>query len=82
MIFQRYIFYQNAIRLGRGDSWTYYPPERIDYAGDASVGAAENGDAVFDGTEGRGGKVLAMPAHYAKAELAERGAVERFFYGK
>ena len=23
-----------------------------------------------------------MPAHYAKAELAERGAVARFFYGK
>ena len=45
----------NAIRLGRGDSWTYYPPERIDYAGDASVGATENGDAVFDGTERRGG---------------------------
>ena len=23
-----------------------------------------------------------MPAHYARAELAERGAVARFFYGK
>ena len=23
-----------------------------------------------------------MPAHYSRAELAERGAVARFFYGK
>ena len=38
--------------------WTCYPPKGIDYAGDASVGAAENGNAVFDSTKRRGGKVL------------------------
>ena len=55
VVFQRYVFHQNAIGLGRGDSWTHYPAERIDDAGDASVGATENGNAVFDSTERCGG---------------------------
>ena len=55
MIFQRYVFYKNAIGLGRGDSLAGYPPVRIDNTGDASVGAAENRDAVFNGAEWRGG---------------------------
>ena len=29
-----------------------------------------------------GGQGPKMPAHYARAELAERGAVARYFYGK
>ena len=29
-----------------------------------------------------GATVVDMPAHYARAELAERGAIARFKYGK
>lgn len=55
VVFQRYVFYQNTIRMGRGDNSARYSAERIDYAGDSSIGAAENGNAVFDRAEGRGG---------------------------
>ena len=58
MVLQRYIFYQNAIGLGRGNGLAGYPPEGINYAGDASVRTAKNRGAIFDGTERRGGKVL------------------------
>ena len=58
MVLQRHLFYQNGVGLGRRDSLADNFSERIDYAGDSSVGAAENSDAVFDGTERRGGQVL------------------------
>ena len=46
VVFQRYVFYKNTIGLGRGDSWTHYPAERIDDAGDASVGVADRCSAT------------------------------------
>ena len=47
-----------------------------------AVSLARSGATLVDmQTAGRWGDPK-MPAHYAKAELAERGAVARFFYGK
>ena len=47
-----------------------------------AVSLAQSGATLVDmQTAGRWGDPK-MPAHYAKAELAERGAVARFFYGK
>ena len=47
-----------------------------------AVSLAQSGATLVDmQTAGRWDD-LKMPAHYAKAELAERGAVARFFYGK
>ena len=46
------------------------------------VSLAQSGATLVDmQTAGRWGDPK-MPAHYAKAELAERGAVARFFYNK
>ena len=48
----------------------------------SAVSLAQAGASVVDmQTAGRWADPK-MPAHYAKAELAERGAVARFFYGK
>ena len=48
----------------------------------AAVSLAQAGASVVDmQTAGRWADPK-MPAHYARAELAERGAVARFFYGK
>jgi site-specific recombinase XerD len=48
----------------------------------SAVSLAQAGASVVDlQTAGRW-QSPQMPAHYAKAELAERGAVARFFYGK
>lgn len=50
-----------------------------------AVSLARSGATLVDmQTTGRWGdpKIFAVKAHYAKAELAERGAVARFFYGK
>ena len=48
----------------------------------SAVSLAQAGASVVDmQTAGRWSDPK-MPAHYAKAELAERGAVARFFYGK
>ena len=48
----------------------------------SAVSLAQSGATLVDmQTAGRWGDPK-MPAHYAKAELAERGAVARFFYGK
>ena len=47
-----------------------------------AVSLAQAGASVVDmQTAGRWADPK-MPAHYARAELAERGAVARFFYGK
>lgn len=47
-----------------------------------AVSLAQSGATLVDmQTAGRWSDPK-MPAHYAKAELAERGAVARFFYGK
>ena len=47
-----------------------------------AVSLAQSGATLVDmQTAGRWDD-LKMPAHYAKAELADRGAVARFFYGK
>ena len=48
----------------------------------SAVSLAQAGASVVDmQTAGRWADPK-MPAHYARAELAERGAVARFFYGK
>ena len=48
----------------------------------SAVSLAQSGATLVDmQTAGRWDDPK-MPAHYAKAELAERGAVARFFYGK
>ena len=48
----------------------------------SAVSLAQAGASVVDlQTAGRW-QSPQMPAHYAKAELAERGVVARFFYGK
>ena len=44
--------------------------------------ARTSGASVVDMQNAGRWKSPQMPAHYAKAELAERGAVARFFYGK
>ena len=47
-----------------------------------AVSLAQSGASLVDmQTAGRWNDPK-MPAHYARAELAERGAVARFFYGK
>ena len=46
------------------------------------VGSAVSLASVVDMQVAGRWKSSTMPAHYAKAELAERGAVARFFYGK
>ena len=55
---------------------------KTDQVGTA-VSLAQSGATLVDmQTAGRWGDPTKMPAHYAKAELAERGAVARSFYGK
>ena len=48
----------------------------------STVSLAQAGASVVDMQNAGRWKSPQMPAHYAKAELAERGAVARFFYGK
>ena len=48
----------------------------------SAVSLAQVGASVVDMQNAGRWKSPQMPAHYAKAELAERGAVARFFYGK
>ena len=48
----------------------------------AAVSLAQAGASVVDMQTAGRWKDPKMPAHYARAELAERGAVARFFYGK
>ena len=48
----------------------------------SAVSLAQAGASVIDMQNAGRWKSPQMPAHYAKAELAERGAVARFFYGK
>ena len=48
----------------------------------SAVSLAQAGASVVDMQNAGRWKSPQMPAHYAKAELAERGAVARFFYGK
>ena len=47
----------------------------------SAVSLAQAGASVVDMQNAGRWKSPQMPAHYAKAELAERGAVARFFYG-
>ena len=48
----------------------------------SAVSLVQAGATVIDMQNAGRWKSPQMPAHYAKAELAERGAVARFFYGK
>ena len=48
----------------------------------SAVSLAQAGASVVDMQNAGRWKSPQMPAHYAKAELAERGAVAQFFYGK
>ena len=48
----------------------------------SAISLAQAGASVVDMQNAGRWKSPQMPAHYAKAELAERGAVARFFYGK
>ena len=48
----------------------------------SAVSLVQAGASVVDMQNAGRWKSPQMPAHYAKAELAERGAVARFFYGK
>lgn len=48
----------------------------------SAVSLAQAGASVVDMQNAGRWKSPQMPAHYAKAELAERGAVARFFYGQ
>ena len=48
----------------------------------SAVSLAQAGASVVDMQNAGRWKSPEMPAHYAKAEIAERGAVARFFYGK
>ena len=48
----------------------------------SAVSLAQAGASVVDMQNAGRWKSPQMPAHYAKAELAERGAVARYFYGK
>lgn len=48
----------------------------------SAVSLAQAGATVVDMQNAGRWKSPMMPAHYAKAELAERGAVARFFYGR
>lgn len=48
----------------------------------SAVSLAQAGASVVDMQTAGRWKSSQMPAHYAKAELAERGAVARFFDGK
>ena len=48
----------------------------------SAVSLAQAGASVVDLQAAGRWQSPQMPAHYAKAELAERGAVARFFYGK
>ena len=48
----------------------------------SAVSLAQAGASVVDMQNAGRWKSPEMPAHYAKAELAERGAVARFFYGR
>ena len=48
----------------------------------SAVSLAQAGASVVDMQNAGRWKSPQMPAHYAKAELAERGAVARFFFGK
>ena len=48
----------------------------------SAVSLAQAGASVVDMQTAGRWKSPTMPAHYAKAELAERGAVARFFYEK
>ena len=48
----------------------------------SAVSLAQAGASVVDMQNAGRWKSPQMPAHYAKAELAERGAVARVFYGK
>ena len=48
----------------------------------SAVSLAQAGASVVDMQTAGRWKDPKMPAHYARAELAERGAVARFFYGK
>ena len=47
----------------------------------SAVSLAQAGASVVDMQNAGRWKSPQMPAHYAKAELAERGPVARFFYG-
>ena len=48
----------------------------------SAVSLAQAGPSVVDMQTAGRWKSPTMPAHYAKSELAARGAVARFFYGK
>ena len=48
----------------------------------SAVSLAQAGASVVDMQTADRWKSSDMPAHYAKAELAERGAIARFKYGK
>ena len=48
----------------------------------SAVSLAQAGASVIDMQNAGRWKSPNMPAHYAKAEIAERGAVARFFYGR
>ena len=48
----------------------------------SAVSLAQAGASVVDMQNAGRWKSPTMPAHYAKAEIAERGAVARFFYGR
>ena len=48
----------------------------------SAVSLAQAGATVIDMQNAGRWKSPNMPAHYAKAEIAERGAVARFFYGR
>ena len=48
----------------------------------SAVSLAQAGASVVDMQNAGRWKSPTMPAHYAKAEIAARGAVARFFYGK
>ena len=48
----------------------------------SAVSLAQAGASVVDMQNAGRWKSPTMPAHYAKSELAARGAVARFFYGK
>ena len=50
--------------------------------GSSAVSLIQPGASVVDRQTAGRWQPPQMPAHYAKAELAERGAVARFFYGK
>ena len=73
--------YEAGNHIATGEPSGKHTDGKLDLVGSA-VSLAKAGASVVDMQVAGRWKSAQMPAHYAKAELAERGAIARFKDGK